>query len=275
MAKAFGLVDTRANLTTALNTSDISQDSIVFVEGTHEIWTHGKYYAAVDFDALLTSINKTTTDYVTFQALVEAIYNNSAVEYTLSSVTDDELTALGSNVKEAYKLMAGSAQKGSTIKIYKDSSLKSVTLVSENNTSTGGLKQLLRFVYILETGAESTVDLDVSTFLVEAEFGNGLQVSSAGVASARLGKGLEFNSSATDGQQPIDVKVGDGLAINSSSSAVEVDLGNGLEISDSKIAIKKDTSSESYLSVSSDGIKVSGIDTAISNAMDWYVLRDE
>ena len=55
------------------------------------------------------------------------------------------------------------------------------------------------------------------------------------------------------------------------SAALGISAGNGIEISGSAniktIAVKKDTASEKYLSVTTNGVKVSGIDTAISNAI--------
>lgn len=71
------------------------------------------------------------------------------------------------NVKEAWGLFdEDNVQAGSTIKIYKDSSLKAVALDG----------QILNFTYILANGSESTVGVDVSAFLHESEYGNGLQV---------------------------------------------------------------------------------------------------
>ena len=91
-----------------------------------------------------------------------------AKSYSVKKLTEEEVTALGeSNVKEAYQLLDQDSQvSGATIKIYKDSSLKSVALDG----------QTLNFTYILVDGSESTVGVDVSTFLAESEFGKGLQV---------------------------------------------------------------------------------------------------
>ena len=123
--------------------------------------------------------------------------------YSISAVEGAELTALGTNVKEAYKLVDKDGVKaGEVIKIYKDSSLKSVALNG----------QTLNFTYILADGSENTVGVDVSTFLAESEFGNGLQV------------------------------------VNH------------------KVSVKKDNSSEEFLSVGADGIKLSGVQAAINKA---------
>ena len=94
--------------------------------------------------------------------------SKDAKSYSVKKLTEDEVTALGeSNVREAYKLIdENGAQAGDIIKIYKDSSLKSVAL--DNQT--------LNFTYILDNGSESTVGVDVSNFLAESEFKNGLEV---------------------------------------------------------------------------------------------------
>ena len=98
--------------------------------------------------------------------------STAAKTYSIDKITGDELTALGTNVREAYKLVdGGGTQAGETIKIYKDSSLKSVALDG----------QTLNFTYILADGSESTVGVDVSKFLAESEFKNGLEVVNGNV----------------------------------------------------------------------------------------------
>lgn len=90
----------------------------------------------------------------------------AAKSYTIVKNTK----SLETNVKEQYLLQetVGKESKfvGEPINIYKDSSLKSVALDG----------QTLNFTYILADGKESTVGVDVSTFLAESEFKDGLQV---------------------------------------------------------------------------------------------------
>lgn len=91
----------------------------------------------------------------------------AAKSYTIVKNTK----SLATNVKEQYLLQetVGETNKtvGEPINIYKDSSLKSVELVD----------QKLVFTYILADGSEKTVSVDVSTFLAESEFTDGLQVT--------------------------------------------------------------------------------------------------
>ena len=83
-------------------------------------------------------------------------------EYTISK----ETTGLGENVKEAYSLTKDGVAVGEKIMIYKDSALQSVELKD----------QKLEFTYLLANGTTSVVSVDVSTFIAEQEFENGLQV---------------------------------------------------------------------------------------------------
>lgn len=122
--------------------------------------------------------------------------------YNIVKVPTEDVSKLGTNIKEAYQLVDNENNiVGDTIKIYKDSSLKSVSLD----------QQVLKFTYILADGTESVVDIDVSKFLAESEFSDGLQVNSDGVVN-----------------------------------------------------IKIDENSDSYLTVSPSGLKLSGLQTYIS-----------
>lgn len=142
------------------------------------------------------------TDAKTLAALNDRIdeVSGAAKTYEIVAVTE----GLGENVKEAFKLVdEDGTQAGATINIYKDSSLKEVELV----------EQELKFTYILANGSESTVGVDVSKFLAESEFGDGLKV--------------------TDGVVSVEV----------------------------------DATSESFLTVGENGVKLSGVQDAINNAV--------
>lgn len=112
------------------------------------------------------------TDAKTLAALNDRIDTvvADAKSYSIAKVEGDELSALGANVKEAFKLVETvgeeSTVQGDVIKIYKDSSLQKVELQGQN----------LVFTYLLVDGTESVVPVDVSTFLAESEFANGLEV---------------------------------------------------------------------------------------------------
>lgn len=76
-------------------------------------------------------VGTATSDYNTLGKVETAIKNavDAAKSYSMRALTAEELAALGdTNVKEAYKLVdEDETQVGSTVKIYKDSALQSVS----------------------------------------------------------------------------------------------------------------------------------------------------
>lgn len=146
-----------------------------------------------------------TTDAQTIKGINERIDSvaGEAKSYSIAAVTGDELAGLGANVKEAYKLVdEDSAKSGEYIKIYKDSALQKVDLEGQE----------LVFTYLLATGAEDVVRVDVSNFLAESEFKDGLQVV------------------------------------------------------DHVVSVKVDATSETFLTVGEDGVKLAGVQDAINTA---------
>ena len=116
--------------------------------------------------------------------------SGDAKSYSIASITGDSLTALGSNVHEAYALVdEDGTQAGEVIKIYKDSSLSGVALVDQE----------LQFTYILADGSQSTVGVDVSKFLAESEFSDGLQVVDHVVSVKRDSASESFLTVGADG----------------------------------------------------------------------------
>lgn len=127
-----------------------------------------------------------------FKELKKAIddVDSAAKSYEIIKETKETQNAtLDANVLEQYKLQQtvnGVASiVGETIKIYKDSSLKSVELVDQN----------LVFTYILANDTEKTVSVDVSTFLAESEFAHGLQVTNH-IVSVKIDETSEKDSQA-------------------------------------------------------------------------------
>lgn len=131
----------------------------------------------------------------------------AAKSYTIVKNTK----GLATNIKEQYKLQETVGGKtvpvGEPINIYKDSSLSSVALDG----------QTLNFTYILTDGSESTVGVDVSTFLAESEFADGLYVT------------------------------------------------NHI------VSVKIDPTSENFLTVGKDGVKLAGVQNAINTAVSTAV----
>ena len=158
-------------------------------------------------DAKAELVGDAAADYNTLGKLEDKIQEvaSAAKSYEIVAVTE----GLASNVKEAFKLVdADGVQAGAQINVYKDSALKSITLEGAE-----GAKQELVYTYTLADGAEEVIRVDVSKFLAEAEFKNGLEVSSV----------------------------------------------------DGTVSVKIDEASESFLSVSESGVKLSGVQNAIDS----------
>lgn len=131
--------------------------------------------------------------------------------YEVVKYTEEELGELNeTNVKEAYKLVKTqgevSEQVGETIKIYKDSALQSVVLSGES----------LDFTYLLADGTEETVSVDVSKFLSETEFKEGLQVNANGEVSVKVAEAVVSAQTPTKATSKNFLNVDEnGLAVKS------------------------------------------------------------
>ena len=149
--------------------------------------------------------------------------NNKTVStlLTLSSVTPSSTT-----VKEEYALKNASGETiGSTIKIYKDSSLVSIELVNEDPTQDPPKAgQFLKYTYIDASGATQSVYVDVSALLVEAEFESGVTANAAGVVHGVVDPTSEKDSQDT----PVDfLTVGaNGFKIDGIKNEIDKKLGD-------------------------------------------------
>ena len=157
------------------------------------------------------------------EALQEAVkelkaqIGQTSADKTYSIVATTE--GLGENVKEAFKLVDGNGvQAGETIKIYKDSALKSVSLDGQE----------LVFTYVLVDGSESVVRVDVSSFLHESEYGDGLQVIDHVVSVKRDEESDDFLSVSEKGIKVSGVRAAIDAAIARAQEA-ETALQNALD----------------------------------------------
>lgn len=166
-----------------------------FVKSVSE--TDGKIAAEVG-DLVSTAVKRAATTGVTGQVdmsgttvegalvdLAKAVSDTkkNAATYKITKVT----TGLATNVKEAYQLVQTVNGQDTNIDvqipIYKDQTLKSVELADTDGSKKG---QYLKYTYITAEGKDSVVYVDVSKFLVESEFKNGLSVSTAGEVSVKI-----------------------------------------------------------------------------------------
>ena len=173
--------------------------------------------AIAEEDTLVQALSKIENNAANASVSIKAddkILSKDSNNALFASVTLSAVTPTDTAVKEEYTIVGkdgADLAEGKHIKVYKDSSLKSLELVAENDTHQAG--QFLKYVYVDVNGDDQTVYVDCSTLLAQSEFKNGLQVNTAGEVSVKL---------ATD--------------------------------------------SEEYLTVDENGIKLSGVKTAIENA---------
>lgn len=180
-----------------------------------------------------------------------------SADLTVAKLNATEVTALSdANVKEAYKLIyatdANRTAIGDVVKIYKDSALQNVYMghfddtlsgqdasTHESSSSTvvpGTGDDALCFVYQLANGNYKLEAVNVQAFLKETEFKDGLTVDTSNhTVSVKVGNGLELGTVASDGNKPVQVKIDSTSEKDSQSTPVD------------------------FLSVSSNGVKVSGI----------------
>lgn len=146
--------------------------------------------------------------------------------------TDIKLSAItvsDTNVKEAWGLFTGTEQLGSTIKIYKDSAYKEIylgtsadTIDAKNGTITKqkGDKQSLNYAYMKADGTYDLVKVDVSAFLSEEEFKNGLKVEDH-VVSVKVDTSSEKVTTGEGVNSDVLTVSTDGVKVNNIQNAID------------------------------------------------------
>ena len=148
-------------------------------------------------DAKTELLGGATAGYDTLGGLEQKVKDvaKDAKSYEIKAIT----SGLSANVQEAYALFdEDGTQAGATINIYKDSALQSVELVASKPVEGGDgtvKGQFLKFTYLTTEGKPNVVYLDVSSFLAESEFGDGLDVV-GGVVSVNVANATKANTSA-------------------------------------------------------------------------------
>lgn len=151
-------------------------------------------------DKVITSATNVSAAIKELDAKVAA-NKDAELTYKTVKLADGEVTALGDvNVKEAYKVVSvDKASKettvGDIIKIYKDSSLKSIDYTEVNDKSKKG--QFLKYVYTLADGTEKTVYVDMSKLVDQAEVEKGIQAID-GKLSIKIAEGNEADFLTVD-----------------------------------------------------------------------------
>lgn len=305
--------------------------------GDGEFWvaTYGVSPNAKSILALKRTWGVTIFD---LEAITSEIEDN-LFKYKMVALSAAEIAELpdATNIKEAYKVVAFQGEEtaqtvytqvGDIVKIYKDSSLIENYLGADTdtvNSSTGVVtkyvyelisdpttqitaaeyeeltqeqqalyqeidSQSLNFVYQLADGSYTLTKIDVSKFLAESEFGDGLQVSGSGVVSIKVDETSEdaedFLSVSEDGlkisgiQEAIDTSIDEidlvvSAALNDLESRKaektdlmslaqnvlsEINAGDGINVtaksdSEQTVSIKLDEeATDNALELSSDGL---------------------
>ena len=151
--------------------------------------------------------------------------------------------------------------------------MKNVELVNQRPADTDHGEtdpvsgQFLKFTYVLTNGSESDVYVNVSAFLTENEFGNGLQSSSAGVVSVKIDETSEgFLTVSKAGvklagvQDAINNAVSTAVAgLDVTDAAVDGQVVTAVSETDGKIAVKRANVSEAVLNNYAKGTDATAI----------------
>ena len=193
------------------------------------------------------------------------LFTGTNVETVLAEL-DGKITSTGNTAKK-YKVVAVDSPAGTsqaeyklqvaegTSESYSDVSSSATIVVPKDNAfvtaqlghvgatadaSTGVItdgsgEDALLIEYINGSGVYTLVAVPVGAFLKEAEFKDGLAVNASGEVSAKLGQGLEFGGESGENQS---------------------------------IKVKIDSTSESFLTVGANGVKLAGVQDAIDDAIE-------
>ena len=161
---------------------------------------------------------------------------NSAEHYRIVEATDEEKNTLGANIYTAYKLMCWANSEGSSDvnEIPNTAVQKGDWILIEKDKFLESVRldrdnQKIIFTYVVADGSKNVVELDIKSILFDYEYDYPIYV-------------------ATDGK-------------------IKLNIGDGLENKTDKLYVKIDAASENFLTLSNEGLKVSGVQTAINSAV--------
>ena len=162
-----------------------------------------------------------------------------ADDVKVTAATAAEIATLGTNVKEAYKVVNNQGiQLGDWVKIYKDNSLNSVTLSGDSST-TG---QWMIFNYTYADGTTGNTAVDVSKFLVQAEFQSGVTADNSGIVhgvvygnSESVVTAYTATGGANGTAKVLDVN-GGGFYVNNIQTAINAKVNSAISLLDSSSA---------------------------------------
>ena len=160
-------------------------------------------------------------------------------------IVDD---GLNENVREAYRLMSGNEQIGQQIDIYKDSALKEIWLGSEFDMADAITGAITKYAWQSK--------LDASNHITDEAYQSLDEPSKANYEPLNL-QSLNYVYQLANGSYSL-------VKVDVSKFLADSEFGDGLQINSGVVSVKKDPTSESYLTVSANGVKISGVDSAIA-----------
>ena len=189
---------------------------------------------------------------------------DNAAKYKVKKLTDEEVSALGDeNVREAYKVVSYTGEEteqtvytqvGDTIKIYKDSSLVETYIGSSYDTvaETNGQPVITKYIWELKE-----TDPELAEHITQAQYEELDAETQAKYQEIEL-QNFNLVYQLADGTYSL-------THIDISKFLAENEFKDGLKVENGVVKIKIDTTSESYITVSENGLKVSGVDASITD----------
>ena len=185
---------------------------------------------------------------------------DNASKYKMVALTPQEIAALSDeNVKEAYKVVSYQGdetaqtvytQVGNTVKIYKDSSLIESYLGSDADTVDASTGVITKYAYEL---------ISNPTTKVTKKAYDAFSTEDKALYQPINSQSLNFVYQLVNGTYSL-------IKVNVSKFLAESEFKNGLEVSSSgEVSIKVDDNSDEYISVSENGLKLTGIKDALNS----------
>ena len=197
----------------------------------------------------------------------------------ISGASAEELATLGTNVREAYKLLDSNGDKlGDWIKIYKDSSLYRVYLGHVDDAITsptdptvipGSSDTALCFIYYKADGTYELVAVDVQDFLEESEFKKGLEVVNHEVNVKIDGNSESFLTVSLDGLKLSGVQD----AIDAAVNALNADVSDKSADNHVQVEVVEVSGKVTSVVVTTDDIASSAAVTTLSGAVEDEIAR--
>ena len=190
---------------------------------------------------------------------------DNASKYKMLALTQSEIEQLSDeNIKEAYKVVSFEGEEtpqtvytqvGDIVKIYKDSSLKEAYLGTDSDTVDTATGAVTKYIYQLIA--------DPTTKITQEQY-DALSPEDKNLYEAIDSQCLNYIYQLVDGTYQI-------VRVDVSKFLSESEFGNGLNVDNTGVvSVKIDTDSadaENFITVGDDGIKISGINDAINEAV--------